>query len=133
MGLIEEKRKTLISDIEESKIEFEKGNKNTSSVQEIMDSIDNSSDNIHIYNQSPIGRLLVELSWSGKTIKRIRNGGIGYENVLMTEVLQGLNFLPRNHFLGEILNSIQFEDKINNNKLFNESESLEILLHPVDQ
>lgn len=54
-------------------------------------------------NSSVLGRLLEELSWVGATIRDYRNGGRGYENVLTAETLQGLDFLPRKSFLGNIL------------------------------
>jgi len=54
-------------------------------------------------NASVLGRLLEELSWRGETIRRYRNGGRGYENVLTAEALQGLDFLPRTTFLGAVL------------------------------
>lgn len=54
-------------------------------------------------NSSVLGRLLEELSWVGATIRDYRNGGRGYENVLTAEAFQGLDFLPRKAFLGNIL------------------------------
>jgi len=54
-------------------------------------------------NASALGRLLEELSWVGKTISNYRNGGRGYENVLTAEVLQALDFLPRQAFLGSVV------------------------------
>jgi hypothetical protein len=50
-------------------------------------------------NASALGRFLEELSWCGVTIRNYRDGGRGYENVLTTEVLQGLDLLPRSPFL----------------------------------
>jgi len=58
-------------------------------------------------NLSVLGRLLVELSWEGPKIKKYRNGGSGYENVLTTEVFQSLDFLPREMFLGEIIKNLE--------------------------
>lgn len=52
---------------------------------------------------SILGSLLKELSWEGRGVGRYREGGHGLENVLTAEVLQGLDFLPRTHFLGEVL------------------------------
>jgi hypothetical protein len=54
-------------------------------------------------SSSVIGRLLQELSWSGKSIRAYRNGGLGNENVLTAEALQGLDFLPRAWFLGAVI------------------------------
>lgn len=52
---------------------------------------------------SVIGRLVDELSWEGRRIRRLRNGGRGDENVLTAEVLLLLSYLPRSAFLGAIL------------------------------
>jgi len=57
--------------------------------------------------RSVLGRLLEEISWEGKNVKRYREGGNGYENVLTTEVFQALDFLPRLSFLGEIINGLE--------------------------
>lgn len=59
-------------------------------------------------NGSIIGSLLKEISWVGSRnlIKHYRNGGLGIENVLTAEVLQGLDFLPRQHFLGAVINEL---------------------------
>jgi hypothetical protein len=54
-------------------------------------------------SSSVIGRLLQELSWSGKSIRTYRDGGLGNENVLTAEALQGLDFLPRAWFLGAVI------------------------------
>jgi hypothetical protein len=51
---------------------------------------------------APVRRLLDELSWEGNA-RKYRNGGIGLENVLTTEVFQALDFLPRQAFLGRVL------------------------------
>ena len=60
--------------------------------------------------QSAIGRLLAELSWSGDQIRGYRNGGVGRENVLTTEVLQALDFLPRRMFLGAVVEAARGAD-----------------------
>jgi len=52
---------------------------------------------------SIIGRLLEELSWTGRQIISYRGGGRGFENVLSTEVLQALHFLPRSTFLAGVV------------------------------
>jgi len=54
-------------------------------------------------NDSMVGRLLEEISWDGKSVKRYRNGGRGLENVLTAEVFMMLDFLPRDEFLGAVL------------------------------
>ena len=41
-------------------------------------------------------------SWEGNASK-YRDGGLGKENVLTAEVLQALDFLPREAFLGQVL------------------------------
>lgn len=51
---------------------------------------------------SAIRRLLDEISWEGNASK-YRDGGLGKENVLTAEVLQALDFLPRDAFLGQVL------------------------------
>ncbi|MGI8702227.1 MAG: hypothetical protein ACR2JU_13670 [Nocardioidaceae bacterium] len=51
-----------------------------------------------------IGRLLQEVSWSsGAGLRRYRDGGCGLENVPTSEVIQALDFLPRELFLGAVL------------------------------
>jgi 1,6-anhydro-N-acetylmuramate kinase len=54
--------------------------------------------------RSALDRPLETLSWDGATIKKYRHGGSGHENVLTTEVLTALDFLPRS-FLSEVLRS----------------------------
>lgn len=57
-----------------------------------------------------IGRLLHEISWEGNA-RTYREGGKGRENVLTAETFQALDFLPRTHFLGEIVGSMQGADE----------------------
>lgn len=54
--------------------------------------------------RSALDRLLETLSWDGADIRKYRQGGAGQENVLTTEVLSALDFLPRS-FLGLVLRS----------------------------
>jgi hypothetical protein len=61
-------------------------------------------------DRSVIRNLLRELSWEGKSIRNYRNGGIGYENVLTAEVFQILDFLPREHFLGSIIDELNVDN-----------------------
>ncbi len=62
-------------------------------------------------NPSAIGRLLQEVSWEGgANLRRYRDGGCGRENVLTAEVLQALDFLPRDAFLGGILRAAHGAD-----------------------
>lgn len=58
-----------------------------------------------------LGRLLQEISWEGQTVRRYRDGGRGRENVLTAEVLTALDFLPRQAFLGSILDSAHGADE----------------------
>lgn len=53
-------------------------------------------------NDSPIGRLLEEISWEGNACA-YRNGGGRRENVLTTEVFALLDVLPRTIFVGAVL------------------------------
>ena len=61
---------------------------------------------------SVIGRLVEELSWEGRKIRRLRNGGRGDENVLTSEVLLLLSYLPRGAFLGGILAAAHGADDV---------------------
>lgn len=54
-------------------------------------------------NATIIGRLLQEISWEGSRVRLYRHGGRGMENVLTAEVLLPLSYLPRTHFLAEVL------------------------------
>jgi hypothetical protein len=60
-------------------------------------------------NTSILGSLLREISWVGgkKLAQDYRDGGLGIENVLTAEVLQGLDFLPRQHFLGAVISELR--------------------------
>jgi hypothetical protein len=55
---------------------------------------------------SIIGRLLEELSSTGKQIVSYRGGGRGFENVLSAEVLQALYFLPGSTFLAAFVGAL---------------------------
>jgi hypothetical protein len=55
-----------------------------------------------LVNDSPVGRLLEEISWEGNA-RPHRQGGRGRENVLTTEVFALLDWLPRQAFLGAVL------------------------------
>lgn len=55
-------------------------------------------------NDSVVGRLLAEVSW--EKASKYHNGGLGFENVLTAEALQGLDFLPRRHFLGSVMQAV---------------------------
>lgn len=60
-------------------------------------------------NDSPIGRLLEEISWEGNA-RTYRDGGRGRENVLTTEVFALLDALPRIPFLGAVLRAAHGAD-----------------------
>lgn len=64
------------------------------------------------HKPSVISRLLDEVSWDGKNVRRYRNGGQGMENPLTAEVFQGLSNLPRDLFLGEVLRCAHGADQI---------------------
>lgn len=55
--------------------------------------------------RSALDRLLETLSWDGTGIRRYRHGGAGQENILTTEVLTALDFLPRDAFVGQVIRS----------------------------
>ena len=79
---------------------------------------------------SVIGSLLSELSWEGLSIKKYRDGGQGLENVLSAEVLQILDFLPREEFLGEIIKHLHINNKNLTDVLFKEIEDASMNLFP---
>lgn len=86
----------------------------------------------HTDNSSVLGRLLVELSWAGSTIRDYRNGGRGYENVLTAEALQGLDFLPRRAFLGTVIGNARGADDARA-QLISEIEDARFTLLPGSQ
>jgi hypothetical protein len=64
-----------------------------------------------LVNDSPVGRLLEEISWEGNA-RPYRRGGRGRENVLTTEVFQLLDWLQRHAFLGAVLNAAHGADEV---------------------
>ncbi|TNB74169.1 hypothetical protein FHJ30_05585 [Arthrobacter sp. BB-1] len=80
-------------------------------------------------SSSIVGKLLEEISW--EKAKDYRAGGQGRENVLTAEVLIGLDFLPRNHFLGAIIRAARGADAARN-KLATEAEELQMHFLPGD-
>ncbi|WP_375448768.1 hypothetical protein [uncultured Nostoc sp.] len=80
-------------------------------------------------NSRVIGRLLQELSWVGSTIKEYRDGGRGFENVLTAEVFLALDFLPRQFFLGAVLEASHGATKVRT-LLQREIEQAEFTLLP---
>lgn len=83
-------------------------------------------------NRSVLGRLLEELSWAGKTIREYRDGGRGFENVLTAEGLQGLDFLPRTAFLGQVIDAAHGAD-VTRARLVAEIEEAVVTLLPGGQ
>ncbi|MCX6433953.1 MAG: hypothetical protein NTX29_14670 [Actinobacteria bacterium] len=61
-----------------------------------------SSGNVRRGSPSAVRRLLDEVSWEGNA-KKYRGGGGHLENVVTAEVFAALDFLPRGHFLGQVL------------------------------
>lgn len=80
-------------------------------------------------SSSIVGKLLEEISW--ENAKNYRAGGQGRENVLTAEVLVGLDFLPRQEFLGRIIQSAHGADEARS-KLAAEAEELQIHSLPGD-
>jgi len=81
-------------------------------------------------NRSILGCLLSEISWEGSKTTRYRNGGLGLENVLTTEVFQMLYLLPRTHFLGSIINHLHTKNKKAVDILFSEVENADFNMFP---
>jgi hypothetical protein len=81
-------------------------------------------------NTSILGSLLREISWVGgkKLAQDYRDGGLGIENVLTAEVLQGLDFLPRQHFLGAVISEFEGEVLPLKTKLLAEIEQASVSL-----
>lgn len=80
-------------------------------------------------SSSIVGKLLEEISW--EKAKDYRAGGQGRENVLTAEVLVGLDFLPRTHFLGAVIQAAQGADDARK-KLSSEAEELQMHFLPGD-
>lgn len=80
-------------------------------------------------SSSIVGKLLEEISW--EKAKDYRAGGQGRENVLTAEVLVGLDFLPREEFLGRILQSAHGANEARS-KLAAEAEELQMHFLPGD-
>ncbi len=79
---------------------------------------------------SAIGRLLDEISWEGNA-RKYRGGGLGRENVLTVEVFSALDFLPREHFLGRILQAARGADEARG-QLIRKIEAANVDLLPGD-
>ena len=95
----------------------------------IMEKFD-KKEGLNAQKRSIIGSLLSEISWEGSKVTRYRNGGQGLENVLTSEVFQILYFLPRTHFLGEIVKNLHTKNALAIDKLVNEIEQSEFDLFP---
>lgn len=78
---------------------------------------------------SIVGKLLEEISW--EKARDYRAGGQGRENVLTAEVLVGLDFLPREHFLGALIRSARGADAARK-QLAEEAEELQMQFLPGD-
>jgi len=64
----------------------------------------------HDEPSSLLANLLGGISWEGRKVnKKYRNGGRGIEEVLTTEVLLGLEFLPRWPFINNVIESVSRE------------------------
>lgn len=63
-------------------------------------------------NWSAIGRLLEGVSWEGASVRKYRAGGRGLENVLTTQVLQLLDYLPRPVFLADVFRRAHGADAV---------------------
>jgi hypothetical protein len=79
---------------------------------------------------SVIRRLLQEVSWDGRRVKYYRQGGLGLENVLTAEVLQGLDFLPRQHFFIPVISAFNGKAERVKASLIAEVESVSLGLLP---
>ncbi len=76
-----------------------------------------------------VGRLLYEISWEGNAKKGYRTGGQGRENVLTAEVLQILDWLPRERFLGSVIRSMHGAEATRE-ILVSQVEEIEITMLP---
>jgi hypothetical protein len=81
-------------------------------------------------NDSPVGRLLDEISWEG-TARPYRGGGRGKENVLTVETFTPLDYLPRTRFLGQMIRCAHGADEARA-RVAEEIEQAEISLLPGD-
>jgi hypothetical protein len=77
---------------------------------------------------SMIEQLLSAISWDGRKVSRYRYEALQYENVLTAQVLQGLDFLPRQHFLGAVLEELHGNADEVKRKLVSQIEDVKIAL-----
>jgi hypothetical protein len=82
-----------------------------------------------IASSSIVGKLLEEISW--EKARDYRAGGQGRENVLTAEVLMGLDFLPRTHFLAAVVRAAHGADTARK-RLAAEAEDLQMSFLPGD-
>jgi hypothetical protein len=80
--------------------------------------------------RSPLGRLLMQISWEYAVNAPYREGGRGMENVLSAEIVQALDALPREYFLGELLRRCDGGAVETRAQLTSECEQAELLLLP---
>lgn len=78
---------------------------------------------------SMVGKLLEEVSWEHAT--SYRHGGRGRENVLSAEVLMALDFLPRERFLGAVIQAATGAEQ-SRDVLVREIEEAELRFLPGD-
>lgn len=80
---------------------------------------------------SHIRQLLDEISWEGNA-RKYRDGGMGLENVVTTEVFQALDLLPRHHFLAPVLRGLQGGSPGQSSTMAEEAEALTVSTLPGD-
>lgn len=80
---------------------------------------------------SHIRQLLDEISWEGNA-RKYRDGGIGLENVVTTEVFQALDLLPRQPFLAPVLRGLQGGSPGQSSTMAEEAEALTVSTLPGD-
>jgi len=69
------------------------------------------------------------VSWHGRSIRNFRGHGVGMEDVLTTEVFQALDLLPRDHFLGPVLEACEGSANDARRLLVEEAEALRVEAH----
>lgn len=85
-------------------------------------------------NEEPsslIANMMSGISWEGKNVnKKYRDGGRGIEEVLTTEVLLGLEFLPRRPFTMDVVENLSRGDSSSPFLVDQEVDSLRFLPRP---
>jgi hypothetical protein len=80
--------------------------------------------------RSPLGRLLVHISWEYSVNKGYREGGRGVENVLTAEIVQALDALPREYFLAELVKRCHGGADETRARLVGQAEEAELVFLP---